>query len=343
MNILEYSKNIHDYLAHNSRGEWKNHKYIRKEGNRYIYPEDLKKGTNTTDIAKNAAASRYGGDAARYANSTGAKLKIQKQIEENVKKNADAAKLGGDAARYANSTGAKLKIQKQLEETIAKNADAAKYGGDAARYAKKPQSDKQPTNVVTNNHHGQTVKPDENKPPVNVEKTPKVTEEKKQEAYNYACDAWNKIDETQLGNFIYLTAFNLVYGGYGGSDKEYDQAVNYIDEFTNKVFEDAAAKYGDAFDSDGLYNEIYDNLNQAVTDTYTVLIADFQNQQMQQQQLLSNQMMGFRSKSLPSRNPSPNSATKASNKSTNLIGGVRKDTNAYKNVDQGKIYKKKRG
>lgn len=422
MNILEYAKKINEYnqrhkttLAHGM--EWKKHKYIRKEGNRYIYPEDLKKrsntGANPDDIAKNAAASRYGGDASRYANSTGAQLKIQKQQEENynknaaaaqynkdynaikeemksydakpsqktfdkissmmvknpmagsqvmdlerydkptqqeatnhvnnaiareasymgwktnsesAKKNAAAAKFGGDAARYANSNGAKLKIQKQLEETIAKNAAAAKFGGDAARYANKPQSNKQPTNAVTNDHHGQTVKPDENKHPVNVEKTPKVTEEKKQEAYNYASDAWNKIDQTQLSNFIYLAAFNQLYGGYGGSEAEYNQASNYIDEFTNKVFEDAAAKYGDAFDADGLYDEIKENLQQAILDTYTVLVADFNNQQQLQQQLLMDQMMGFRSKSLPSRNTAPNSAT-----------------NAYKNVDQGKIYKKKKG
>lgn len=34
-------------LYHAARGvEWKNHKYIRKIGNRYIYPEDLKKSPN---------------------------------------------------------------------------------------------------------------------------------------------------------------------------------------------------------------------------------------------------------------------------------------------------------
>ena len=34
-----------DYLAHSAKGTtWKNHKYIRKEGNRYIYdPKDKKK------------------------------------------------------------------------------------------------------------------------------------------------------------------------------------------------------------------------------------------------------------------------------------------------------------
>ena len=45
---------IHGELAH-SKGKWKKHKYIRKEGNRYIYPEDL-----INDIGKKIDNTKIG-------------------------------------------------------------------------------------------------------------------------------------------------------------------------------------------------------------------------------------------------------------------------------------------
>lgn len=37
-------------LAH--AGKWRQHKYIRKEGNRYIYPEDLRRGRTTDAVSR---------------------------------------------------------------------------------------------------------------------------------------------------------------------------------------------------------------------------------------------------------------------------------------------------
>lgn len=117
MNILEYAKNINEYnqrhkttLAHGM--EWKKHKYIRKEGDRYIYPEDLN--------ANKVFTSRYGN-----ALNTASNAKIEKQKQEAIAKNANAAQLG-EASRYANTPSA----QKKQAEAIAKNAAAARYTSD---------------------------------------------------------------------------------------------------------------------------------------------------------------------------------------------------------------------
>ena len=46
-----WREELYHGLFTNSDGSWKQHKYIRKEGNRYIYPEDLKK-TITDNLRK---------------------------------------------------------------------------------------------------------------------------------------------------------------------------------------------------------------------------------------------------------------------------------------------------
>ena len=39
-------------LKHSAKGTtWGEHKYIRKEGNRYIYPEDVKKSANDNNVS----------------------------------------------------------------------------------------------------------------------------------------------------------------------------------------------------------------------------------------------------------------------------------------------------
>lgn len=53
--------------------EWKNHKYIRKEGNRYIYPEDLKSNSNhKTSLTR--LLSDANKELAKRTGATGAKL-----------------------------------------------------------------------------------------------------------------------------------------------------------------------------------------------------------------------------------------------------------------------------
>ena len=56
-----------DSLFHSAKGTtWKKHKYVRKEGDRYIYPEDLKTLSLTKETKQDTAAerARKGGESA---------------------------------------------------------------------------------------------------------------------------------------------------------------------------------------------------------------------------------------------------------------------------------------
>ena len=52
---MSYPQNdFRDYLEHSAKGQtWKDHKYIRKENGRYIYPEDVGKTYKTYNYLKN--------------------------------------------------------------------------------------------------------------------------------------------------------------------------------------------------------------------------------------------------------------------------------------------------
>lgn len=65
-----WREELHEDLYHAFKGrEWKNHKYIRKEGNRYIYPEDLKKGRNKGWLSD--AANAISNTASSVASTVG--------------------------------------------------------------------------------------------------------------------------------------------------------------------------------------------------------------------------------------------------------------------------------
>lgn len=53
---MSYPQNdFRDYLEHSVKGQtWKNHKYIRKENGRYIYPEDVRVNDSSLRNRRNA-------------------------------------------------------------------------------------------------------------------------------------------------------------------------------------------------------------------------------------------------------------------------------------------------
>lgn len=67
-----WREELHADLYHTFKGrEWKNHKYIRKEGNRYIYPEDIKPSSKSQKGWVSDTVSSIGNAAATAATSVG--------------------------------------------------------------------------------------------------------------------------------------------------------------------------------------------------------------------------------------------------------------------------------
>lgn len=65
-----WREELYEDLYHALKGrEWKTHKYIRKESNRYIYPEDLKKGRNKGWLSD--AANAVSNTASSVASTVG--------------------------------------------------------------------------------------------------------------------------------------------------------------------------------------------------------------------------------------------------------------------------------
>lgn len=76
--IIGKSVDGSQYLVH--AGEWGRHKYIRKEGNRYIYPEDLKKANDVQKHHAEVLADR------RIAKKDRAHVKEDKEITNVMRK-----------------------------------------------------------------------------------------------------------------------------------------------------------------------------------------------------------------------------------------------------------------
>lgn len=107
-----WREELHEDLYHAFKGrEWKNHKYIRKEGNRYIYPEDLKKGRNkgwlsdAANAVSNAAssvASTVGSYAPTAANTVSSTANTVAQEASNVWSSVSTA-VGSTATNVYNN------------------------------------------------------------------------------------------------------------------------------------------------------------------------------------------------------------------------------------------------
>lgn len=85
--------------------KWRQHKYIRKEGNRYIYPEDLKKGDNSKSKSNSNSGSSSSIDS-EYQRA------LASNSRPNVYPNSDVSKAkqlaqerGYDRTKYYKSAG----------------------------------------------------------------------------------------------------------------------------------------------------------------------------------------------------------------------------------------------
>lgn len=138
------------YLVH--AGEWGRHKYIRKEGNRYIYPEDLQKKASAglhkvTQVAKDVyndrdtyvkAAKNMASDAREIAERQKYRMKdeLRKQHEERQaksdhikdrnKKMAEGAKKLGKAMWDSSKIGNLVNLGKESAEGINSLANSSK-------------------------------------------------------------------------------------------------------------------------------------------------------------------------------------------------------------------------
>lgn len=118
-------------------GAWGNHKYIRKEGNRYIYPEDLQKAVNTGRKVAQEVGNyiKDKSTRAKYATKDAIR-KGSEQASKTVKKANDESKIYVDAAKNMASDYKKKakdawenggkETAKKIGKTVIKNS---KIGG----------------------------------------------------------------------------------------------------------------------------------------------------------------------------------------------------------------------
>lgn len=113
----------HDnYIYHASTGfKWKHHKYIKKIGNKYIYPEDLEKAkkkiaeSGATASAKTVAS--VGSKTLKKAFNSAKKVNISSGIDRRINK---AKKTVNDAknAKIEKIMGAQTKAKKKVDKVL---------------------------------------------------------------------------------------------------------------------------------------------------------------------------------------------------------------------------------
>lgn len=130
-----YNNDWWDYLKHSGKGStWENHKYVRKEGDRYIYEEDLKKekmlNDNLSDKDKKISNNSpfIEKKSKRDSQSTNKKSE-NSDIEEMAKKvirgefgNGEKRKklLGDKYAEIQKRVNELMKSEKKSSETFTK-------------------------------------------------------------------------------------------------------------------------------------------------------------------------------------------------------------------------------
>lgn len=124
--------------------QWSNHKYIRKEGNRYIYPEDLKKTPkqrkligNVTDVNGNrvpirgrSATNTIAGRSDRYDRASGERLSPQEYQQRRNR----AAAANGVKELYRMDNGSYFHEHGRSDQEFAK--DNGKWAKDQLREKK---------------------------------------------------------------------------------------------------------------------------------------------------------------------------------------------------------------
>ena len=179
-----YQKEIYrSQLEHGIKGfEWKNHKYIRKEGNRYIYPEDLIKGAGQRigsagsaigQAGRNAgnAVSRFGQNAYRTAgNVVNRATAGPRQFAKDFKEGYDYGKQfaeqnhrmptkeeinAANRARLQAATQKAANVQPATVKPVSKQTEARKSQEEANRKASQERASKE-EQQIRNAHQGDT-------------------------------------------------------------------------------------------------------------------------------------------------------------------------------------------
>lgn len=127
-----------EYLVH-SKGKWKKHKYIRKEGNRYIYAEDLKKAANAAGKALyDAAGGRYkkqAQDSARAASRNARSLNRNANLARTYKQShlPDSHRVSNTYKKRATKAGnSMIRNQRKSAEAEARYKNSLAYKGKQA-------------------------------------------------------------------------------------------------------------------------------------------------------------------------------------------------------------------
>ena len=154
-------------LAHGA--EWRRHKYIRKEGNRYIYPEDLKKQQAAQEAVRQAQergahktgryASQPGGrDAAaereRAADITAQRRRAADNAQASGKKRTEQYKSGGydsmqstlypDGSRRTQTNYTNVRKEQELEANkAAREKEKRRIDADWAAYEAQRRGERQ--------------------------------------------------------------------------------------------------------------------------------------------------------------------------------------------------------
>lgn len=115
------------YLSHGSA--WKNHKYIRKEGNRYIYAEDLQKAKNVKSQVDTPQALLTLKDS---QNSTGNSNSFAQMVAE-----AKTSKSSTKKSKSEKSSSKKSSSKKGYSlDDMAKKVIRGEFGNGADRQKK---------------------------------------------------------------------------------------------------------------------------------------------------------------------------------------------------------------
>lgn len=163
--------------------EWRKHKYIRKEGNRYIYPEDVKnKATAAANIAENLTKGAATVAGTKLSNM---KDKATSAIADQKQKSKDREFVTGDKTlvdKAKRKLGMTKTLGRDANKETAQLTNAHQRStrvnpfGDSFYYARGKDND-----VVDVSNKGNS-----------VEKQKKKTEQRKQAAINVKSEAQRK-------------------------------------------------------------------------------------------------------------------------------------------------------
>ena len=125
----------------NSDGTWKQHKYIRKEGNRYIYPQDLKK-TATNMANKVASTVKKAATNAKTTIKTNKKDSVKVDVDNDRIKQTYTDKYYGHGQNTLNRyMPDEREMTEYLYKTTPNTLISERSGQRSFKYSKKTEND----------------------------------------------------------------------------------------------------------------------------------------------------------------------------------------------------------